>query len=94
MIKQDSQKFRHELKYLISAGEMTLIKNRVNHLISLDSHVGHSGVYSIRSLYFDDYYNRCFYENEKGYYLGVGHCGRCRRRCRRCCCADALQKVQ
>lgn len=66
MIKQDSQKFRHELKYLISAGEMTLIKNRVNHLISLDSHVGHSGVYSIRSLYFDDYYNRCFYENENG----------------------------
>lgn len=61
-----SQKFRHELKYLVSVGEIELLKNRINHLMPLDAHVGASGKYIIRSLYFDDYYNRCFYENENG----------------------------
>ena len=62
----NEQKFRHELKYVISAGELVLIRNRINHLIPCDSHVGESGAYSIRSLYFDDYENSCFYENENG----------------------------
>lgn len=66
MEKQKELKFRHELKYLISTGEIQLIKNRINHMISLDSHVGTEGAYTIRSLYFDDYENRCFYENENG----------------------------
>ena len=59
-------KFRHELKYVISAGELVLIRNRINHLIPLDSHVGDTGAYSIRSLYFDDLYDSCYYENENG----------------------------
>ena len=62
----DDVKYRHELKYLISIAELHQIKNRLNNMIPLDSHVGESGVYNIRSLYFDDYYNRCFYENENG----------------------------
>lgn len=59
-------KFRHELKYVVGVGELTLIQNRINHLIPLDSHIGETGSYSIRSLYFDDYENSCFYENENG----------------------------
>lgn len=66
MEKHSEQKFRHELKYIISAGEKQLIKNRIEHLISRDSHAGTDGTYVIRSLYFDDYENRCFYENENG----------------------------
>ena len=31
-----------------------------------DSHTVENGSYSIRSLYFDDYYNRCMKENENG----------------------------
>ena len=31
-----------------------------------DVHAGPDGVYGIRSLYFDDYENRCYYENENG----------------------------
>lgn len=61
-----SKKYRHELKYLVSEGQIALLKNRINHLLPLDKHVGDSGKYIIRSLYFDDYYNRCFYENENG----------------------------
>lgn len=59
-------KYRHELKYICTAAQMALIQGRISHLIPLDSHVGESGMYSIRSLYFDDYYNRCYYENENG----------------------------
>lgn len=62
----EERKFRHEMKYVISVGEMVMIRNRINHLIAPDRHAGADGVYSIRSLYFDDYDNRCFYENENG----------------------------
>lgn len=63
----DAQKnYRHELKYLISAAELEMLRNRVNHLLPTDSHAGSDGSYTIRSLYFDDYENRCFYENENG----------------------------
>lgn len=61
-----NSKYRHELKYTVSAGELIMLQNRINHLIPLDAHVGASGSYSIRSLYFDDYDHRCFYENENG----------------------------
>ena len=47
-------------------GEMIQIQNRIQNLIPLDTHTGANGTYSIRSLYFDDYENRCFYENENG----------------------------
>ncbi len=60
------RKFRHELKYIISGAEQQLLKNRINHLLQLDSHTDVSGIYNIRSLYFDDYYNRCMRENEDG----------------------------
>lgn len=66
MKTEKEQKYRHELKYVISVGEIELIKNRINHLLSADSHADADGGYSIRSLYFDDYCNRCYYENENG----------------------------
>lgn len=66
MEEKSKLKFRHELKYLVSGAELALIRNRINHLIPLDSHAGSSGAYSIRSLYFDDYKNSCYYENENG----------------------------
>lgn len=59
-------KFRHEMKYVISAAELAMLQNRVNHLIPVDSHAGARGRYTVRSLYFDDYANRCLYENEDG----------------------------
>jgi len=66
MEEQYRQKFRHELKYLISAGELSLLQSRIHHLLPLDGHVGDTGAYSIRSLYFDSYDDRCYYENENG----------------------------
>ncbi len=66
MPQQNARPFRHELKYLISAAQVQMLKSRMDHLIPLDSHAGEAGKYTIRSLYFDDYEDRCFRENEDG----------------------------
>jgi len=60
------QKYRHELKYVISAAQIPLLKSRIANLMKPDPHAGADGIYNIRSLYFDDYSNRCYYENENG----------------------------
>ena len=59
-------KYRHEFKYVVSGAQLQMIRNRINHLLAPDRHAGTDGSYTIRSLYFDDYANRCFYENENG----------------------------
>lgn len=66
MTQSKLNKYRHELKYQITDTQVAMLKNRINHLIPSDSHAGADGVYSIRSLYFDDYENRCLRENEDG----------------------------
>ena len=66
MNQSKDRMFRHELKYLISETQIPMIKNRIDHILSPDPHAGPDGSYSIRSLYFDDDQNTCFYENENG----------------------------
>ncbi len=66
MLQPKLSKYRHELKYQISDAQVQMLKNRINHLVPADSHAGENGVYTIRSLYFDDYDNRCLRENEDG----------------------------
>lgn len=63
---EKQMKFRHELKYVVSSAQVEMIKNRVEHLLPRDPHAGEKGMYAIRSLYFDDYENRCYRENEEG----------------------------
>ena len=60
------KKYRHEYKYPISDVEALILKQRLKNLMHLDSHVKSTGMYLISSLYFDDYYDSCFYENENG----------------------------
>ena len=60
------KKYRHEYKYLCTDQQLTIIQNRINNLLKIDKHVKKDNKYLIRSLYFDDYENRCFYENENG----------------------------
>ncbi|MGN1014918.1 MAG: polyphosphate polymerase domain-containing protein [Butyricicoccus sp.] len=66
MFETDSGPFRHELKYICSEAQLRMIEGRILHLMRRDRHAGPDGVYTIRSLYFDDYDNTCFYENESG----------------------------
>ncbi len=65
-MRRDNRKFRHELKYVVSDAQLRLLENRVKNLLSLDAHTGGSGKYTIRSLYFDDYYDTCARQNENG----------------------------
>lgn len=60
------EQYRHELKFLCGEGELRLMEERIRHICSLDRHVGEDGRYTIRSLYFDTFDDRCFYENEAG----------------------------
>lgn len=60
------QKYRHELKYLVTSAQTAVLRSRISGLIPPDSHAGADGRYNISSLYFDDYDNRCYYENENG----------------------------
>ncbi len=66
MTQEKDVKFRHELKYQVTAAQILMLQNRIRHLIPLDRHVADTGSYTIRSLYFDDQYDRCFWENENG----------------------------
>ena len=59
MPEKNQTQYRHELKYQVTDAEIQMLRNRITHLLPLDSHVAKTGSYVIRSLYFDDYYDRC-----------------------------------
>ena len=58
--------YRHEIKYVISHAQIPLLRARIEPYMRLDPHAVPGGLYTIRSVYFDDYYNTCYYENENG----------------------------
>ena len=66
MEKSSGSKYRHEYKYICDAMEMAVLCTRIRTLMSRDSHCDENGNYQIRSLYFDDFEDRCYYENESG----------------------------
>lgn len=59
-------KFRHELKYECSVQDLEALRCRLSAIMRLDSHVDERGLYHIRSIYFDDFDNSSFTENEDG----------------------------
>lgn len=58
--------YRNELKYLCSDGQLKLLEMRIRHILLPDPHAGPDGKYTVRSVYFDDYHDSCYYENEDG----------------------------
>ena len=58
--------YRNELKYMVSEMQLALLENRIRNLIAPDSHAGADGTYRIRSLYFDDFEDTYYRENEMG----------------------------
>ncbi|MBE7064278.1 MAG: polyphosphate polymerase domain-containing protein [Ruminococcaceae bacterium] len=58
-------KYRYEWKYLCNIRQIEEIKNRLKYIVPLDKHT-ENGQYCIRSMYFDNLDNRCYYENENG----------------------------
>lgn len=60
-------KFRYEQKYLINFQDYTLLQLRLKELLARDENVTQDGSYTVRSLYFDDYYNHAYHDK----YMGV-----------------------
>ena len=63
---EQEKMYRHELKYVCTMAQLKMIEERIKHICRPDAHAGEDGKYGIRSVYFDDYKNSCFYENENG----------------------------
>ena len=58
--------FRHEQKYLINYHDYKLIQLRLKELLIRDENVILDGAYTVRSLYFDDYYNHAYHDKYTG----------------------------
>lgn len=58
--------YRHEYKYPLTNGQMLMESAKISALARRDAHAGEKGFYNIRSLYFDDYENSCYLDNENG----------------------------
>ncbi len=58
--------YRHEYKYPLTYGQVMIEDAKIGMVAAKDIHVGQGGSYHIRSLYFDDYDNSCYYDNENG----------------------------
>ena len=59
-------RFRHEFKYLCTEIQGQILQSRLRGIMKNDPQANIDGMYKIRSLYFDDMHDRCFYENENG----------------------------
>lgn len=64
--KSIGMKYRHEYKYVCNSMQSTVLKTRASGIMKRDIHAGANGYYRIRSLYFDDMEDTCYYENEGG----------------------------
>ncbi len=60
------KKSRHEYKFQIDEKDIVLLTARISGLMKKDKHVSEQGFYHIRSIYFDDYADTCYYQNEAG----------------------------
>ena len=63
-----NERYRNEWKYLISPGKHLLLRPRLETAMQLDPHAKDGG-YTIRSLYFDDFWNTAYEEKEDGVHL-------------------------
>ena len=59
-------KYRHEFKYEITMAEYLVLRQRLRILCSADSHAGPDGEYLIRSLYFDNCFDKALREKRHG----------------------------
>jgi len=59
-------KYRHELKYIISASQAEILKQRLSLIMNIDKNATNNQNYLIRSLYFDDIFSNSYYEKLDG----------------------------
>ncbi|MBQ9990062.1 MAG: polyphosphate polymerase domain-containing protein [Lachnospiraceae bacterium] len=57
--------YRVEQKYIITADQLAFLRYQLEQVMDYDAYAA-EGMYTIRSLYFDDLYDSCFQANEAG----------------------------
>lgn len=62
---EEKMEYRHELKFQVTLMELEKIKYRLEPVLTYDSHQAKE-FYTVRSLYFDDMYDSCLFDNESG----------------------------
>ncbi len=62
----DVNGYRHELKYRISQADYLSIRQRLKCVMQRDAHAGADGIYTIQSLYFDNYRDKALREKLNG----------------------------
>lgn len=62
----NDKKYRNEIKYICMEKQLITIENRIKNICMKDRHAGENGTYTVKSVYFDDYYDSCYYENIDG----------------------------
>ena len=60
------KKSRHEYKFQIDEKDIVLLKSRIGAVMQKDTHALEQGFYHIRSIYFDDFADTCYRQNEAG----------------------------
>ncbi|MBQ2946572.1 MAG: polyphosphate polymerase domain-containing protein [Bacilli bacterium] len=61
------RKYRNEIKFVINKDTAEILKNKLSHLMDIDSNsTSEDNSYFIRSLYFDDLYSNAYYEKMDG----------------------------
>lgn len=59
-------KFRHELKHYINFSDYISIKSRLRSIMHIDKNANENNEYKIRSLYFDNVYDKALMEKVIG----------------------------
>lgn len=59
-------RYRHEVKHVISALDKAVLMARLSAVAKKDAHAGGSGQYRVRSLYFDNLYDRALMDKLSG----------------------------
>ena len=57
---------RTELKYICSYDILAIISHQIRHWIALDEHAEENGLYTVKSVYFDDIMNSSAMQNDAG----------------------------
>ena len=63
---KDDLRYRHELKFQIDECQLAVLRLRLTPLTEADEHADETGSYVVRSVYFDDVRNSCYFDNENG----------------------------
>lgn len=62
----ETTKFRHEVKHYINILDYYVMKNRFKAVMKADVHGNENNEYTIRSIYFDDFYDNALYQKISG----------------------------